>query len=192
VHRYAQQSVACPEALELLAREVQRAVGRLDGLTAQMLTVAAEIDELLAEIPEPRYLRTMPGFGWASVAGLVAHVDAITKYRHGRQLIKLAGTNPSRRETGQTVGRGHVMSLRGPAGLREVVYLATISCLQHNPRIRAHYDRLVQRSDRPLTKIQALGACMNKLLLCAFAVMSRREAFQLSHDWRRASAPVVA
>jgi hypothetical protein len=83
------------------------------------------------------------------------------------------------------------MSRRGRAGLREVIYLATISCLQHNPRIRAHYDRLIQRPDRPLTKMQALGACMNKLLLYAFAVMSRREAFQLDHNWSRASEPAV-
>jgi transposase len=91
VHRYAQHSVACPAALEILAREVQRAVSRLDGLTTQMLTVAVEIDRLLAELDEARYLRTIPGLGWTSVAGLVAHVGAIAKYRHGRQLIKLAG-----------------------------------------------------------------------------------------------------
>jgi len=54
VHRYAQQSVACPEALEVLAREIQRAVARLDGLTTQMVAVAAEIDTLLAERDEPR------------------------------------------------------------------------------------------------------------------------------------------
>jgi transposase len=192
VHRYAQQSVACPAAVEVLAREVQRAVARLDALSAQMLVVAGEIDEVLAELEEARYLRTIPGLGWASVAGLLAHVGSIAKYRHGRQLIKLAGTNPSRRETGQTVGRGHVMSRRGRAGLREVIYLATISCLQHNPRIRAHYDRLIQRTERPLTKMQALGACMNKLLLYAFAVMSRREAFEVDHAWHRALEPVIA
>ena len=185
VHRYAEQSVACPDALEILAREIQRTVARVDGLTTQMLAVAEEINALLAELEEPHYLRTIPGLGWASVAGLIAHIGAIAKYRHGRQLIKLAGTNPSRRETGLTVGRGHVMSRRGRAGLREVIDLATISCLQHNPRIRAHYDRLIQRTDRPLTKMQALGACMNKLLLYAFAVMSRREAFQLDHNWQR-------
>jgi transposase len=156
-----------------------------------MLAVATEIDAVLADLEEARYLRTIPGLGWASVAGLLAHVGAITKYRHGRQLIKLAGTNPSRRDTGQTVGRGQTMSRRGRAGLREVIYLATISCLQHNPRIRAHYDRLIQRADRPLTKMQAVGACMNKLLLYAFAVMSRREAFQLDHDWQRTTQRVA-
>jgi hypothetical protein len=39
--------------------------------------------------------------------------------------------------------------------------------------------------------MQALGACMNKLLLYAFAVMSRREAFQLDHNWQRAMPRVA-
>jgi len=191
VHREAAQTIACPDGLAVLAREVQRAVARMDMLTAHMTAVVAEIDVMLAELEEVQYLRTIPGLGWASVAGLLAHVGAITKYQHGRQLIKLAGTNPSRRDTGQTVGRGQRMSHRGRAGLRELLYLATLSCLQHNLRIRAHYDRLIQRADRPLPKMQALGACMNKLLLYAFAVMSRREAFQLDHDWQRTAARVA-
>jgi transposase len=188
VHREAAQTMACPDGLDVLAGEVQRAVARMAILTAHMTAVAAEIDGVPAELAEVPYLRTIPGLGWASVAGLLAHVGAITKYHHGRQLIKLAGTNPSRRDSGQTVGRGQRMSHRGRAGLREVLYLATLSCLQHNPRIRAPYDRLIQRADRPLPKMPALGACMNKLLLDAFAAMSRREAFQLDHDWQRTLA----
>jgi len=39
--------------------------------------------------------------------------------------------------------------------------------------------------------MQALGACMNKLLLYTFAVMSHREAFQLDHDWPRTMARVA-
>lgn len=44
-------------------------------------------------------------------------------------------------------------------------HMATIACLAHNPRLRAHYDRLVSRPQRPLAKMTALGACMNKLSL---------------------------
>jgi transposase len=157
VHRDAAQTIACPDGFDVLAREVQRAVARMDMLTAHMTAVAAEIDIVLAELEEVQYLRTIPGLGWASVAGLLAHVGAITKYQHGRQLIKLAGTNPSRRDTGQTVGRGQRMSHRGRAGLREILYLATISCLQHNPGIRAHYDRLIQRADRRCRRCRHSG-----------------------------------
>jgi len=124
-----------------------------------------------------------------SVAGLLAHIGSIGKYRHGRQRIKLAGTNPSRRDSGLAVGWGQAMTRRGRAGLRAVTYCATIACLQHNPRLRAHYDRLVQRSDRPLAKMCALGACMNKLLRYAFAVMKRGQAFDPAHHWTPQGAP---
>ena len=191
VHREAAETIACPDGLDALARDVQRAVARMDGLTAHMTAVAAEIDVVLAELEAVPSLCTIPGLGWASVAGLLAHVGAITKYRHGRQLIKLAGTNPSRRDTGQTVGRGQRMSRRGRAGLREVLYLATLSCLPHHPRIRAHDDRLIHRADRPLPKLQALGAGMSKLLLYALAVMRRRAALHLDHDWPRTMSRVA-
>jgi transposase len=185
IHERAQITVACPFGSEAMAREAQRVVERIDQLASHMEQLTREIDAQLEALEETRYLRTIPGLGWTSVAGFIAHIGAIDKYQHGRQLVKLAGTNPSRRDTGLTVGRGQSMTHRGRAGLREAVFLATISCLQHNPRIRAHYDRLIQRAGRPLTKMQAIGACMNKLLLYAFAVMKRREEFDSSHRWRR-------
>jgi hypothetical protein len=77
---------------------------------------------------------------------------------------------------------------RGRAGLRQVTYMATISCLAQNARLRAHYDRLVSRPERPLAKMTALGACMNKLLLWAFAVMKQRRAFELDHEWKECAA----
>jgi transposase len=183
VHERAQVTVACPAGMASLGREVLRLVERADALTAQMAAVQQEVETQLAALDEARHLRTIPGLGWVSVAGLLAHIGNIGKYRHGRQLIKLAGTNPSRRDSGLAVGRGQTMTRRGRAGLRTVVYCATVACLQHNPRLRAHYDRLVQRADRPLAKMSAIGACMNKLLLYAFAVMKRGRAFDPAHRW---------
>ena len=49
--------------------------------------------------------------------------------------------------------------------------------------IVAHYQRLIQRHDRPMPKMQALGACMTKFLLYAFAVMHKRRAFEANHVW---------
>ncbi len=183
VHEKARKTVACQHGVAALSHEVTRLVARIDFLTAQLGTCAKEVKELLAAVEESRFLMTIPGVSWRSAAGILAHVGSIEKYRHGRQLIKLAGTNPSRRDSGQTVGSYQAMSHRGRAGLREVVYMATLSGLQHNPLIRAHYDRLIQRTKHPLPKMKALGACMNKLLLMAFAVMKRKEAFDPSHVW---------
>ena len=100
VHRYAEQTIACPDGVDVLAREVQRAVARIDVLTAQMTTVATEVDALLADLEETPYLRTIPGLGWASVAGLLAHqvIDDYAKAARGGRVR--VGTIPRRPSTG--------------------------------------------------------------------------------------------
>lgn len=98
-HRWAKRSVAPPGFPAGLARECSRIVGRMDLVSGQMEALRNEIDDILEGIEEARYLRTIPGLGWVSVAGLIAHIGCVDKYRHGRQLIKLAGTNPSSRDT---------------------------------------------------------------------------------------------
>jgi transposase len=154
-HEKASHTVASPEGAEAFAAEIQRIVERVD-------LISQQIDALSIAIQE--------------------EIGPIDKYRHGRQLVKLAGINPSRRESGKMAGRT-AMTHRGRPGLRTVVYMATVSSIQFNPRIKAHYERLLQRADRPMTKMQALGACMTKFLLYAFAVMKRREPFTAEHVW---------
>jgi transposase len=182
VHERAAQTVAAPHGMAAIMRELRRIVDRVDTLGQQITVLSTEIHAVLAEIDEAGYLATLPGIGWVSVAGLIAHIGPIDRFRHGRQLVKLAGLNPARHESGTLVGRTP-MTHRGRAGLRAVVYMATVSCIQHNPRLKAHYERLVQRPVRPLPKMQALGACMTKLLLYTFAVMKRRETFDTDHQW---------
>ena len=183
VHAYAQGTVALPHGAVPMMRELRRITARVDLLTDQMAELEAEIRALLPTLEEALHLMTMPGVGWTTVAGLIAEIRAIDKYRHGRQLVKLAGLNPSHHESGTMRGRT-MLSRRGRAGLRTVVYLATLAALQHNPRLRAHYDRLRQRDVRPLETMPAMVACMNKWLLYAFAVMKRRQAFQVDHVWQ--------
>ena len=136
-------------------------MARVDLLCEQMEALSSEIQGLLAEVEEAGYLLTIPGLSWVSAAGLIAHVGRIDKYQHGRQLIKLAGTNPSRRDTGQKVGGYQGMTHRGRAGLRQVLYMATLSCLQHNPCIRAHFDRL-DPATRPTALAYAGLRCLHE------------------------------
>jgi len=111
VHRYAAQKVACPDGLEIPGARGSTCGGPDRCADRQMTAVASEIDALLAELEEVRYLRTIPGLGWASVAGLLAHVGDIAKYRHGRQLIKLASSRSEPPALGQRRLREAVATL---------------------------------------------------------------------------------
>jgi transposase len=188
--RKAQNTVAPPHGAEAMAREVQRIVWRIDCVRDQMHAVGAEIQEALLGIEEAEYLSTIPGISWATAAGIIAEVGPIDRYRSGRQLIKLAGTNPGRKQTGNADPNSH-MTRRGRGRLRGLLYMATLSSIQHNPRMAAHFDHLTSRANRPLPKMAALGACMNKLLLYAFAVMKKRAPFDVHHKWKE-DAPEAA
>ena len=183
VHARAAETIALPHGAPAMMDEIRRVIARIDLLTAQMHELEAEIRRLLEHLNEAQYLATIPGVGWTTIAGVLAETGAISKYRHGRQLVKLAGLNPSRHESGAHQGRT-MISRRGRAGLRTVVYLATLAALQHNPRLRAHYDRLRQRESRPLETMPAMVACMSKWLLYAFAVMKHQQPFQTEHVWQ--------
>lgn len=177
------RTVAAPHGDDAAMREVARLVARIDFVRDQLDDVAAELDAQLQNFEEARYLSTLPGIGPITVAGLIAEIGPFDRYRHGRQLVKLAGLQPSRRESGEIVGRTPITK-RGRAQLRAVVYMATLSSLRNNPRIKAHYERLRQRPVRPLPKRHAFGACMTKLLLYAFAVVNKREVFDVDHLWK--------
>ena len=176
-------TVAAPHGHEAAMREVTRLVERIDFVGDQLAQVADELQTFLEAFDEATYLATLPGIGWITIAGLIAEIGPFDRYQHGRQLVKLAGLQPSRRESGQHAGRTPITK-RGRAQLRAVVYMATLSSLRHNPRLKAHYERLTQRVTRPLPPMQAIGACMTKLLHDAFAVVKNRTAFDADHVWR--------
>ena len=177
------RTVAAPHGHEAAMREVTRLVERIDCIGDQLDHVAAELQTFLEAFDEATYLATLPGIGWITIAGLIAEIGPFDRYQHGRQLVKLAGLQPSRRESGQHTGRTPITK-RGRAQLRAVVYMATLSSLRHNPRLKAHYERLTQRVTRPLPPMQVIGACMTKLLHYAFAVVKNRTAFDADHVWR--------
>ena len=177
------RTVAAPQGHEAAMREVTRLVERLDFVGDQLDRVAAELQTCLKAFDEPTYLATLPGIGWVTIAGLLAEIGPFHRFRHGRQLVKLAGLQPSRRESGQRAGRTPITK-RGRAQLRAVVYMPTLSSIRYNRRLKAHYERLIQRVTRPLPPMQAIGVCMTKLLHYAFAVVNHRAAFDANHVWR--------
>ena len=59
--------------------------------------------------------------------GLLAHTGAIAKFQHARQVVKLAGANPSRRETGVRTGGPSPMTCH--CGLWKVAFTPSRSSL---------------------------------------------------------------
>ena len=66
------------------------------------------------------------------------------------------------------------LSKAGNARLRTVLYLPTLTAIRFNPVLASFFDRLV-KAGKP--RMQAVGACMRKLVMLCYGVLKNRTPF---------------
>ncbi|MBI4285345.1 MAG: IS110 family transposase [Chloroflexi bacterium] len=74
----------------------------------------------------------MRGIGYITIAGLLAELGPLDNYRNARQLIKMAGTNPTQAELAGKSASHTPMSKKGHAGLRWVLWSAAANLVRLN------------------------------------------------------------
>ena len=167
-------------ALRLMAQH-QIEVIRLLDLQAEQLLAALLV--LFHTLPETPYLLSIQGLTARSALGLVAYTGDLHQYHCGGALIKLAGTQPTPNTSGRKTYSPTTFSHQGRSGLRTVAYFITLRLIRQNDALHYHYQRLTTRAEHPLPKMQAIGACMNKLLWYIWHVAKRRERYDCQR-WR--------
>jgi len=139
----------------------------------------AELDARMIELIEASgygWLRgQIRGLGDATLAALLALTGDPTRYDDARCLVKLAGSNPTERSSGEREAAGGIHR-RGRPVLRYVAYHAAVTLVRHEPEFQRRYAELTdpERTNR-LEPKQAYVALANKLLrtLWSMAVSGR-------------------
>jgi transposase len=170
------------QALGRMAQQQSETIRLLDGQAAQLQTFLLG---LLHTLPETPYLLSIEGFAAPSVLGVVAHTGDLRQYPKSACLVKLAGTAPTPNRSGRKTYSATPFSHQGRSGLRTVLYFATLRMLTRNAALGYQYQRLTTRAQHPLPKMQAVGACMNKLLHYCWQVVNHQEFYDPAR-WRSA------
>ena len=116
------------------------------------------IDEDAATQEKAEIIASVPGLGSASVSVLIAELPELGELNR-QQIARLIGVAPTNRDSGTM--RGKRTTGGGRVTVRNALYMPTVVAKQHNPKIKAFYDRLVA-AGKP--KMVALIASMRKLL----------------------------
>lgn len=82
-----------------------------------------------------------------------------------KQLQSFVGLSPRVFESGSSVRKREAMSKRGSSLVRKLLYLCTMSAIQHNEIIKEKYTRLVSNGKN---KMVALVACMSHLFRAVY------------------------
>ena len=103
-------------------------------------------------------MQTVPGIGPATIAVLIAELPELGTLNR-QQIARLVGVAPTNRDSGMM--RGKRTTGGGRVAVRNALFMPVVVAKQHNPKIKAFYDRLVA-SGKP--KMVAIIASMRKLL----------------------------
>jgi transposase len=161
------------QILELLCGQVLDTHVRLQGLDRAILGLQ-KTDEVA------RRLSTIPGIGPIGATALAASVADPSQFRSGREFAAWLGLTPSQNSSGGKDRLGRITKM-GDRYLRKLLVIgatALIRRARHKPE--AADPRLLALLARKPARVASV-AMANKMARVAWAVMARREIYQVRH-----------
>lgn len=164
-------------ASKALKKSIQRIIKALEKeleILNETLEKAIQSDPACAR--KNILLKSVKGIGSIVAAGLIAGLPELGTVGP-RQISALAGLAPYNRDSGTLRGKRTIWG--GRASIRTLMYMATLSAIRFNPKIKAFYLHLCNAGKK---KMVAIVACMHKLLIIINAMIKKDE------PWRESDA----
>jgi transposase len=167
--------LASPALSKSARRSITRTVTFLEKEAAKLRAAA---DELIASSPalsaDRELLESIPGVGRQTAATMLAELPAVDRLPSAESAAAYCGLSPREFTSGTSVKRRTRLSKTGNARLRKALFLPTQTAVRFNPLLRGFFARLVG-AGKP--KMQAVGACMRKLVMICYGVLKNRTPF---------------
>jgi transposase len=145
----------------------------LDCITDQIRQADTRVRERCTQNRIARLLDTIPGVGPLSALVILAEIGDINRFPTPRHLCSFAGLAPRVHSSGGKTRRGPITK-QGPSALRWVLIEAAHFAVRRPGRLQRLYQRL-RRGKHPSV---AITACARELLVAAYHVWKRGEAFR--------------
>jgi transposase len=145
----------------------------------------AQIDDLDRELKQAlsqddqwnqsaQLLLSIKGFGPVVTTWLLTATDNFSACERPEQIVSYAGLAPRKKDSGSSIRSRPFIGFAPHPRLRQALYMASLSAVQHNPAIKSFYQRLL---DKGKPKKVALCACARKLVHIAWAVIAKQQLF---------------
>jgi transposase len=175
-------SIADPDLSAASAPALQAILQALGAMEARLRDLDQQIETLARQTIDPQtkeLVESIPGFGPTTAAKVLAYLpDAILHSGSNRKvaarLQAFMGNDPRLQESGQWKGQTR-MSKRGVETLRTAFFQAAFSAAQHDPELKAFYQR--KRSENKTHHV-ALSHLMRILTRRLIAVLRSKKPYQ--------------
>ena len=162
--------------------------------TSQLETVEKVISETVRKVKYVENLLAIKGVGVITIAGFIAEVGDIRRFKSPKQIQKYAGLELVENSSGKHKGRSRI-SKRGRRKLRRILYQVMIPLLARNKEFREIYDYYITRVKNPLKRRQAMVAVGCKLIRVFYAVLTKGVGYdktKMKSDIHRSEETIAA
>ena len=160
---------------DAIAHDIEVNIHHLERRIARMhdsgLQLVRRVPTLAAKLA---HLVSAKGIGEASAMRILAELLVLPDDLAAPQWVAHAGLNPRPYESGTSVHRPRRISKVGNRHLRAALYMPALVAIQHEPNVKAFYNKLVTRGKKPM---QAVVAVMRKLLHAIWGMLKHDEDF---------------
>lgn len=181
LQKEAKGSFGITEGSEAVTLEISQLADRLWMYNEQIERMERKLKELVDSIEASRYMLSITGIGYLSVAGMLAELGPLERYSNGKQLVKMAGSNPTESESGGKRRSRTPMSKKGRSRLRHCIWTSAISLLRHNGEFqwwaRERQERPADKN--PMKRREVIGAIGNRLLRLVYALVRDKSYYQM-------------
>lgn len=125
-------------------------------------------------IEDIRILRSIKGIGDKTATTFLAELGPISNYASYKKLIAYAGIDPAVYQSGEYEGSGRITK-RGNRHLRRVLWLMTVSVVQHSKWLNKYYQKR-RAAGEPYKK--AIIGTAHKLIRVIYSMLTNKVKFQ--------------
>jgi transposase len=151
----------------------------LESLNEQTDRVDKEIHSKAVEDLDVRLLLSMTGLNVYSALLVKSEIGSIARFPHYKKLASWAGIAPSLHQSGSVEYHGSITK-QGSRMLRWVMVEAARVAVNHDPRMRAFYERIKHRRGDQ----KAIIAVANKMLKIIWFMLTRKEPYESRNEKR--------
>jgi transposase len=181
LHHVALTSIGIEAGAQSVSSEIAFQIEKFRLIEQQLGQINEAMARLVDETKEGKYLLSIVGLSYVSVAGIIAELGSFSSYQNAKQLIKMAGSNPTESESGGKRRSHTPISKQGRPVLRHCAWTAVIPMLRFNTDFRGWAKKLRERpaGANPLSGREVMVAAVNKLLRLAFALVKKQTFYRI-------------
>lgn len=143
-------------------------------LEKKIKRVAERILKIGEEIPEVKYLDSLPGISPLLACKIYSEIGRIDRFKQVKSLIAFAGIDPQVSQSGNSLNSSGRLSKRGSPYLRYYLFLAARASIRSDPELKEYY---LKKKKQGKHFYVCLAGVSRKLLLRIYRVLKDKRNY---------------